>query len=1069
MSKIIGLDVGIASLGWCVIDTEQQSIEDAGVRIFTKAETPKTGASLAEPRRLARSARRRIRRRSHRLARIKDLFVENGLVGDSERDSIFKTAKKLPSPWKLRNDGLTRMLRRDELARALYHIAGRRGFKSNRKSELTNKDVGKLLAGVESNGHLLKDKGYITLGEMFFKDSKFAEKKRNHRESYAHTVSRDLLVQEIIILFSRQREFGNKAASDVLQAKYLEIFSSQRSYDDGDQINKMRGYCTFEPEQQRSAKLSYSAELFVLLSKCNNLTISEEGKRRQHLSDEQKLILMALPWQRTKLNYRQLRKKLDIPETSRFVGLNYYQAEKHGKDAEAQTFIELKGFHALRRAVENNCGKTDWANLAAKPAILDSIAETLTCWKTDDNRQRELKSIGITQDIIDAVIPLDGFSQFINLSLCSLNKLLPLMKMGLRYDEACGEVYGDHRNYSKVEKLRLLPLIPFDDIRNPVVFRALTQMRKVINAIVRKHGSPHRVHIELVRDVSKSFQERKKIEKAQGEFRSEKERARQHFTSLYGQSPNGHDLLKFRLYKAQNGRCPYSGTAIDSQRLVESGYVDIDHILPWSRTYDDSLNNKVLVLTAENRQKGNQTPFEYIAQQNADSSHWRRFKGEVAHYPYAKRWRLLKESFDENDAESFRERNANDTSYIARYLKNFLEKNLYIEGDEKQPIQTSNGVLTNYLRVRWGLLKNRGESDKHHAVDALLVAGISRGMIKQLSDASRRQELWASGLPGAVAEELVDTHSGEVVISGFQKNCRIQLPQPWDGFSQEVREYVENEVFVSRMPLRKIKGAAHQETVRSAKYLDQGYALVKTPLSKLTLKNLESLHDKDRNMRLYMALKERLEKFDGAGKKAFEEAFHMPLGAKNRQVMRISPRVYSVKLRISMGDGVTVNKGIAAHESMIRTDVFEKDGRYYLVPIYVADRVTRELPNRAITANKDQEDWPVMDESYRFCFSLCRNDLIEIRHKTKGVLMGYYAGCHSRTAAISMTLPDRSLPMSENSWISKKKLGTMREKGEREIQGIGVKTGLNYFHKYEVDMLGTISRVRDGSDRLELA
>ena len=110
-----------------------------------------------------------------------------------------------------------------------------------------------------------------------------------------------------------------------------------------------------------------------------------------------------------------------------------------------------------------------------------------------------------------------------------------------------------------------------------------------------------------------------------------------------------------------------------------------------------------------------------------------------------------------------------------------------------------------------------------------------------------------------------------------------------------------------------------------------------------------------------------------------------------------------------------------------------------------------------------------MDENYRFCFSLHRNDLIEIKHKTKGKLLSYYAGCHSSTGAINITLPDRSLPSCGNSWISDTKLAKMREKGDREIQGIGVKTGLEHFHKYEVDLLGAISRVRCGGDRLGLA
>ena len=77
--------------------------------------------------------------------------------------------------------------------------------------------------------------------------------------------------------------------------------------------------------------------------------------------------------------------------------------------------------------------------------------------------------------------------------------------------------------------------------------------------------------------------------------------------------------------------------------------------------------------------------------------------------------------------------------------------------------------------------------------------------------------------------------------------------------------------------------------------------------------------------------------------------------------------------------------------------------------------------------------------------------------------------CLVHNGAINVTLPDRSLPSCGNSWISDSKLAKMHENGTREIQGIGVKTGLEYFHKYEVDLLGAISRVRCEGDRLGLA
>lgn len=1046
MSKIIGLDIGIASVGWGVIDSDRQRIIDAGVRVFAKAEAPKTGSSLAEPRRLARSTRKRLRRRQHRLERLKDLFVTSGLIAKTERESVFRSAKHAPSPWQLRSEGLTRQLSLEEWARALFHIARRRGFKSNRKGQLNDREVGKLLAGLEENARLLKQGSYTTVGEMFFKHPKFAAKKRNHSASYEHTVARELLVHEVEILFERQRRFGNVGASKGLEDEFLVIFSSQRSYDDNDQINRMRGSCTFEAKQPRAAKLSYSAELFVLASKCNSLRFAEEGQAHHHLSEEQRRQLKGLALQLSKLSYRQLRQKLDIPEASRFVGLNYTSAAKQGKDAEEQVFIELKGFHALKKAIEKSCGKTAWANLAAKPTELDMIAEILSCWKTDANRQRELLAIGLSQALVDALIPLAVFSQFINLSTAAIHRLLPLMEQGIAYAQACDQIYPSHDKPARNHRQQLLPLLPFEDIRNPVVFRALTQTRKLINAIIRKHGSPQRVNIELSQELSKSFQQRKSIENAQQQFRRQKERSCQQFASVYGHIPNGYELHKFRLHQQQNGRCPYSGQPIDSQRLIEPGYTEIDHILPWSRSFDDNLNNKVLVLSAENQQKADQTPFEYIAKQDPTNLNWQRFKAEVADYPQAKRWRLLKQNLDPKEAQALRQRNSTDASYIARYLKKFIKQNLKMTGSDRHPVQTSNRILSNYLKVRWGLLKGRGQSDRYHGLDALVVAGISPSLMQQLADASRGQELRGT--------------------DSCKKACKIHLPQPWQGFRDAALEYIESQVFVSRMPCRKLTGAAHQETVRSAKHLAEGYALIKTPLSNLTPQNLESLHDKDRNLSLYTALKARLAEYEGNGKKAFEAPLYMPSRSKKSKLSKAAPQVKSVKLRVSMNDGVAIKKGIAAHDRMVRTDVFERNGEYYLVPIYVADRVRAELPNRAITQRKAKSEWTEMDKNYRFCFSLHRNDLIKIKHKTKGRLLGYYAGCHSATGAINITLPDRSLPSCGNSWVSETKLAKMREKGHREIQGIGIKTGLEYFHKYEVDMLGAISRVHCGGDRL---
>ncbi len=126
-------------------------------RIFSAAETDKEGDPLNKIRREARSSRRRIRRRAHRLLRLRRLFKRCAISDDTNPQSFMGTA----SPWQLRAEGLDRRLSRQEWAAALYHIVKHRGFQSNRKAELKHDvSAGLMLSGVKSN----KKIPYISVG-----------------------------------------------------------------------------------------------------------------------------------------------------------------------------------------------------------------------------------------------------------------------------------------------------------------------------------------------------------------------------------------------------------------------------------------------------------------------------------------------------------------------------------------------------------------------------------------------------------------------------------------------------------------------------------------------------------------------------------------------------------------------------------------------------------------------------------------------------------------------------------------------------------------------------------------
>lgn len=293
----IGLDIGISSVGWAVValdDNENpMGIINMGSRIFDSAEQPKTGASLAAPRREARGARRRLRRHRHRNERIRQLIVNSGLLDKEMLSCLYDGVQK--DIYELRTVALDQPVSREDFAKILIHISQRRGFKSNRKNS-SDKEDGKLLAAVNENKRRMSGQGWRTAGEMLYKDEAFSAHKRNVGGEYLSTISRDMVEDEVKRIFSAQREFGSLFASESLEESYLAILLSQRSFDEGpggdslyggSQIEKMIGRCPFEPEEQRAAKAAYSFEYFNLLQKINHIRLVSDGESAA-LSDAQR-------------------------------------------------------------------------------------------------------------------------------------------------------------------------------------------------------------------------------------------------------------------------------------------------------------------------------------------------------------------------------------------------------------------------------------------------------------------------------------------------------------------------------------------------------------------------------------------------------------------------------------------------------------------------------------------------------------------------------------------------------------------------------------------------------------
>jgi CRISPR-associated endonuclease Csn1 len=1113
---VFGLDIGIASVGWAVLATNR--IVSLGVRAFDKAETPDKGEPLNLARRTARLTRRRLRRRAWRLTRLARVLKAHGVLADAKRFRPDITPAK--SPWALRVEGLVRALDADEWARVIYHLCKHRGFHwtsradERRASEDTKGEGGRVKQGLAGTAKLMTEKGYRTAAEMVL--SEFPDAQRNKRGDYTKALARALLADELRLLFDRQRQLGSRLATTDLEREILGngdrksgLFWQQKPALAGANLLKMLGRCTFEPTEFRAPKASFTAERHVWLTRLNNLRLFVDGVARP-LNEQERLAVIRLPYEQAKpVTYQQVRAAITrhagTPDSLRFVGLRYEsRARQEGAraaDPEAEKLAAVPAWQEVRQTLKKHGLETEWKGMAAaaidgSPQLLDTIAWVLSVYKDDDEVRAELNKLAlpVRDRMVEALLDI-RFDKFHSLSLKALHAIVPHMERGLRYDEACQAAGYHHSERFKpgAGTQRTLPSFyagreadgrmrlddRMDAPRNPVVLRALNQARKVLNALVRTYGSAAEVRIEMARDLSRPLDERRQIEREQAEYRTANEGDRAHFRECFGTDPTGAEFEKWRLYREQQGKCAYSIEDIDLTRLREAGYVEIDHALPYSRSFDDSKSNKVLVLSKENRDKGNRTPFEYLGGAQ-ESERWQRFVAYVEGnrtFRLAKRTRLLRKNFGAQEAGEFRERNLNDTRYICRFFKNYVERFLQLaeNSDAKRCVVVS-GQLTAFLRRRWGLTKIREESDRHHALDAAVVAACTHGMVKRLSDYARRKEL------AAVRSGYVDPDSGEILDSTAFAALSRHFPRPWDHFREELElrlkeddparlrdgittfgTYSPEEIgdarplFVSRAPQRRNGGPAHKDTIyaQTSQHKREGAVTQKVALTTLTVKDLDNLVEPHRNAKLYQAIRERLTAHAGKADRAFTP--DNPLRKPSRDGSANGPIVRAVTLKIPKLSGIAVRGGVAKNDTMLRVDVFSKDGKFHLVPVYVYHRAVG-LPDRAIVAFKDEDEWTQIDDSFRFLFSLHANDLVRVTPKKVAPLLGYFRTCDSSTGAISIALHDRNAlgqGTVSRALMDKNPSRAIPNDSRGLIRGIGVKTATN-LEKLQVDVLGNV-------------
>ena len=822
----LALDLGSTSLGWAMIRLNSENppspvaVIKAGVRIFSDGRNPKDGSSLAVTRRDARSMRRRRDRLLKRKARMTRSLIEHGFFpGDEMQRKSLVTL----NPYSLRAKGLDAALTPPEFGRAMFHINQRRGFKSNRKTDKKDNDSGALKTAISKLREAIKQENCRSVGEWLHKrDAVGATVRARYRQekvtkddgktkinkSYDLYIDRAMISDEFDALWRKQAELNPALFTEAARADLKDVLLHQRP------LKPVKpGRCTFMPDEERAPFALPSTQRFRMYQEVNNLRILREGLKEEALTLQQRNDLVAALEQHSKRSFTQIKKLLGIGGAVQF---NFEDPKRQ----------ELKGNVTSAILSDSDYFGKAWFEFdeAKQDAIVFELVKEeneakLVRWLQEQTGIDEPRAEGIA----NAGLP-EGYG-----SLCTqaLARILPELRRDVEplvtYDKAVlAAGFEHHSNISPSASGEILPELPYyaiplqrhvgfgsgipedseekryGKIANPTVHIGLNQVRLVVNALIKRYGHPSEVVVELARDLKQSKDQRDEESKRQADNQRRNIRLRADIAVTLGTSPERvriADIQKLILWEElsfdpADRRCPYSGVQISAAMLL-SDQVEIEHILPFSETLDDSLNNKTVALRQANRIKGNRTPWQAKDDFAAQGWAFEAILHRAEQMPKAKRYRFAEDGLQHwlKEDKGFLARALNDTRHMSKVAREYLSLIC------PQNTRAIPGRMTAMLRAKFGLndvlgvngLKNRNDH-RHHAVDACVIGVTDQGLLQRFAKASasaRERQL----------DRLVEN-----------------MPLPWESYRDHVQRAIEN-IWVSHKPDHSHEGGMFDATI----------------------------------------------------------------------------------------------------------------------------------------------------------------------------------------------------------------------------------------------------------------
>ena len=961
----LGLDLGAQSLGWTLIRQKAGEgspcirVEDMGSHVFEAGMDGDIHSGREESRNATRRSKRLLRRqydrRRRRMSKIRNLLQKAGLL-PKEKD-IAKAILKIDAqtlimlgkvkgvnkqtlahvaPYALRARALDAKLDAHFLGRAFYHLSQRRGFLSNRKEKLKGGDedeAGVVKQGIEHLADEMKKAKARTLGEFFAGIDPEASR---IRERYTH---RDMFVAEFDAIWKKQQRYHPEILTEEFYRELHKAFFFQRKLKT---VRHLVGDCAYEKNAKRCPWYRPEAQRFRILQVVNNLRIIPAD---------------GLPRPLGEAEQAALRSELEKTES-----LSFAQAKKiMGYKAKSVTFDLEEG--GEKRFLGNTTNAKmlkvfgeQW--LKWDEAQQERVLQDLVSVEKDEVLRRRGVAYGLQGLALEEFCEMVMEPDYCGLSRRALKKILPLMEKGLPYMTAVDKVYPG-RNVHEASEGALPPVDQaLPGLRNPIVHRCLTELRQCVNAIVRKHGVPDRIHIELARDIKATKKERKSRTKNMRDNEETREAAKAQLLKKLGiQDPSKDDVLKVLLADECDWVCPYTGKSFGWNDLPR---MDIEHIIPYSKSLDDSYMNKTLCDPTYNRKlKRNKSPYESAfgtpryEELVENVKRWA-FKNSATREKF-RRFQLA----DLAEFEDFTARHLNDTRYASKEAVEYLGR-LYggrVDAKGRQRLFTISGGITAKIRNAFqlnGLLggerKNR-DDHRHHAVDALVIALTKADAVEELSRAASRS---------------------------YDTRIRFNLDEvAGEGFLDHVREKVA-QITVTHHVHKRARGGLHKDTIYGNR--GEGICSQRVRLEDLGPKDLTPERIPDAGVLAGIQAKLR-ELGENDPAKAFKEGGNLPCvldadGKPGKVIRRVRIRIKSSAFPVGSGAGTRYVQTDSIHHVEIvarlndRGEEAEWEG--HVVPMLEAyQRKRRKEP----LVKRDH------GPGTRFKFSMAGGDVFEMEYE----------------------------------------------------------------------------------------